>query len=148
MQTSKMHLAVKRDYPKAETLTLPANVDANEVSRFSPLRNRDITSSEINVHTSKIDVTLEQQANPKPQETVMLDPHLNSYDRQTPVNLSSTMQTLVPEPFSPPRDDPLRSSYLSFPGGSWGKFNFIALMIAIHIATLLQANKQNIYLTN
>lgn len=104
-------------------MPLPPNIDPNESMRFSPLRNRDITSSAITVHQEAIaiDVTLEQKFEPKVEKTELQDPHLESYDRFTPVNLSSIMQSLVPEPFSPPKDDLHRSSYLSFPGGSWGQ---------------------------
>lgn len=129
MQSSKLHLAVQRNYPKAQTLPLPPNVDPNEISRFSPLRNRDITASAISVHReiSEIDVTLEQQKRSKtenlPNESD--DGHSKMYDRNSPCNLSATMQTLVPDPFKPPcGDDQLQLSYgsfLSFPGGSWGK---------------------------
>lgn len=92
--------------------------------RFSPLRNRDITASAISVHqeiSRDIDVTSEQRIEMKEEKLELQDAHLDSYDRSCPVNLSSVMQTCVPEPFSPPKDDLLRSSYLSFPGGSWGQ---------------------------
>lgn len=117
-----MHLAVQRDYPQAEALPLPPNIDPNEAMRFSPLRNRDITGSAISViqETSGIDVTSEQRNEPKEEKLDLYDAHLESYDRSQPVNLSCIMQSFVPEPFSPPMDD-LRSSYLSFPGGSWGQ---------------------------
>lgn len=117
-----MHLAVQREYPQADALPLPPNIDPNEAMRFSPLRNRDITGSAISVHeeTSGIDVTSEQRNEPKEEKLELHDAHLESYDRSQPVNLSCIMQSFVPEPFSPPMDD-LRSSYLSFPGGSWGQ---------------------------
>lgn len=119
-----MHLAVQRDYPQAEALPLPPNIDANEPMRFSPLRNRDINSSAISVHheiNRDIDVTSELKDEVMVEKLELHDQHLESFDRTSPVNLSSVMQTFVPEPFSPPKDDTLRSSYLSFPGGSWGQ---------------------------
>lgn len=125
--SNNLHLALNRDYPKAEVLAMPPNIDMNETTRFSPLRNRDITSSAMSIHqeiSDIIDVTLEQsEKEVKTEEVKYDDAHLRSYDKQTPVNLSSVMQTLVPEPFVPPPlgDDSMRSSYLSYPGGSWGE---------------------------
>lgn len=119
-QTSKLHLAVQRDYPPAEHLPLPPNIDAAETSRFSPLRHRDITSSAISVHHEMIgiDVTLDQVKPEAKQETIKFnDPHLDSYDRRTTVNLSSIMQSTVPEPFGGNQ----KFSYLNMPGGSWGQ---------------------------
>lgn len=120
---NQLHLAVQREYPQAESLPIPANIDPNEAIRFSPLRNRDINASAISVHqeTLGIDVTLEQTNEQKAEKLELHDIHLDSYDRSQPVNLSSIMQTFVPEPFSPPNDDLHRSSYLSFPGGNWGQ---------------------------
>lgn len=118
-QTSKLHVTVQRDYPQAEALPLPPNVDPNESMRFSPLRNRDITGSALSIHqeiSRDIDITSEQRSEIKEEKLELKDPHLDSYDRNSPVNLSSVMQTLVPEPFSPPKDDSLGSSYLSYPG--------------------------------
>lgn len=123
-QSNKLHLAVQRDYPQAAALPLPPNVDPNEAMRFSPLRNRDITASALSVHqeiSRDIDVTLEQRSEVKEEKLELHDSHLDSYDRSSPVNLASVMQTLVPEPFSPPKDDLLGSSYLSYPGGGWGQ---------------------------
>jgi Protein of unknown function (DUF1279) len=118
-----LHLAVQRDYPQAEALPLPSNIDANEATRFSPLRTRDITATAICVHQeiTDFDVTLEQKFEPKAEVLEFNDAHLELYDRSQPVNLSSQMQSLVPEPFSPPEDDLHRSSHLSFPGGSWAQ---------------------------
>lgn len=117
-------MAVQRDYPQAATLPLPPNVDPNEAMRFSPLRNRDITGSALSVHqeiSEDIDITSEQMNEVKEKKIELYDHHLESYDRSSPVNLASTMQTCVPEPFSPPNADSSYSSYLSFPGGSWGQ---------------------------
>lgn len=121
-----MHLAVQREYPQAAALPLPPNIDPNESMRFSPLRNRDITGSAIIVHQESsggIDVTSEQRCEPQAEKIELHDAHLESYDRSMPVNLSSIMQSLVPEPFSPPKGDDVHgsSSYLSYPGGSWGQ---------------------------
>ena len=121
-QSSKMHLAVQRDYPNAEQLPLPPNIDANENARFSPLRTRDITSSEISVHQGNfgIDVTFDQIEHwaPEAQSEVKLeDPHLGSYDRHTSVNLGAHMQSTVPEPYGGNN----KTTHLNMPGGSWSQ---------------------------
>lgn len=117
-QTSKLHLAVQRAYPQAEPLPLPPNIDVAESTRFSPLRNRDITSSAISAHheMSGIDVTLDHKE-VKEESISFNDPHLESYDRQTAVNLSSVMQSTVPEPFGGNN----KFTHLNMPGGSWGQ---------------------------
>lgn len=137
MHKNNLHLAVQREYPKAETLPLPPNVDPNETTRFSPLRTRDITGSAITVHDiiNDIDVTTEQRKEAPCEEKIIEDEHLRGYDRHSPINLSSSMQTQVPEPFSPPPNDLLYSSYLSFPGGSWG-MSFILILIQLLILRL------------
>lgn len=117
-QTNKLHLAVQREYPQAEQLPLPPNIDVAEATRFSPLRNRDITSSAISVHheMNGIDVTLDHKE-VKEESISFNDPHLESYDRQTAVNLSAVMQSTVPEPFGGNN----KFTHLNMPGGSWGQ---------------------------
>jgi len=117
-QSSKLHLAVQREYPKAEQLPLPANINVAETACFSPLRNRDITSSAINAHNEMvgIDVTLDTINPEMKPEARFEDAHLGSYDRQGCVNLSSVMQSTVPEPFGGNQ----KISHLNMPGGSWG----------------------------
>lgn len=118
-QTSKLHLAVQRDYPTAEQLPIPANIDVTETARFSPLRNRDITASAMNVHDemNSIDVTLDQAMQDAKTDSITFeDAHLGSYDRQGSVNLSCIMQSTVPEPFGGNN----KFSHLNMPGGSWG----------------------------
>lgn len=114
-QSNKLHLAIQRDYPQAEKLPLPLNIDSAESTRFSPLRNRDITSSAINVHHEMIgiDVTLDQVKTETTNPITIKDAHLENYDQQTAVNLSSIMQSTVPEPYNNNK-----SSHLNFPGGS------------------------------
>jgi hypothetical protein len=126
VQQSNLHLAVQREYPKAAALPLPPNVDPNEIQRFSPLRNREINANAINVHheISEIDVTVIEQKPIKTENMSSDDAHLRSYDKQGAINLSAVMQTLVPQPFVPPSDDSLcssYSSYLTFPGSNWGQ---------------------------
>lgn len=109
-----IHLAVQRDYPMAESLPLPANVDPAETTRFSPLRNRDINGSVIIAqHSNAIDITLEQVVE-TPAVEKMCDPHLECHDQSSPVSLNAVMQTQVPEPFSP-----TKFSHLNMPGGGW-----------------------------
>lgn len=117
-QSSKLHLAVQREYPNAEQLPLPENINVAETAAFSPLRNRDITSSAINAHNEMagIDVTLDQINQEGNAEARFEDAHLGSYDRQGCVNLSSVMQSTVPEPFGGNQ----KISHLNMPGGSWG----------------------------
>jgi hypothetical protein len=124
MHKNNLHLAVQREYPKAETLPLPPNVDPNETTRFSPLRSRDITASAITVHdiVNVIDVTTEQRNEEPVEEKRIESEYLGGYDINSSINLSSSMQSTVPEPFSPPSNDLHYSSYLSFPGGGWGMY--------------------------
>lgn len=119
-------MAVQREYPPTEQLPLPPNIDSAESTRFSPLRNRDITSSAISVHHELIgiDITSTQAASVEAQEVkaekmTFKDPHLGSYDRQTAVNLSSVMQSTVPEPFGGNN----KLSHLNMPGGSRRTFS-------------------------
>lgn len=112
-------MAVQRDYPIAEQLPIPANIDVTETARFSPLRNRDITSSAMNVHheMNAIDVTLDQMVTEAKTDSIIFnDAHLGSYDRHSSVNLSSVMQSTVPEPFGGNN----KCTHLNMPGGSWG----------------------------
>lgn len=113
-----MHLAIQRDYPKAEILPIPPNLDVTETARFSPLRNRDLTSSAMSVHhkTIGIDVTLEQSKPEVQAEIKFDDPHLGSYDRTT-VNLGAVMQSTVPEPYGGNH----KFSHLNMPGGNWSQ---------------------------
>lgn len=118
--TSKLHLAVQREYPEFGVLPLPANIDAEESTRFSPLRNRDVSASEISVHHNNIgiDVTLHQIKPEAMAEPIKFDdPHLASYDRHTTVNLGAVMQSTVPEPFAGNN----KFSHLNMPGGSWSQ---------------------------
>lgn len=66
-----------------------------------------------------IDVTLSQPKSEVTADTtpIFTDPHLESYDRSTAVNLSSVMQSTVPQPFG----GNSKLSYLNMPGGSWGQ---------------------------
>lgn len=115
-------MAVQRDYPQAERLPLPANIDSAEsINGFSPLRNRDITSSAISVHHSQmigIDVTLDQMKPEIKTDAIKFnDPHIESYDPQAACNLSSIMQSTVPEPF----EGNNKFSHFNMPGANWAQ---------------------------
>lgn len=98
-------------FPQAANLKLPTNVvdiNAAEMGRFSPLRERDISGPVINVYGYKqafreIDITLQS------------DPHVNKYDCRGAVSLSSSMQSNVPSPFSG------NHTHLNMPGSQWGQ---------------------------
>lgn len=112
-------MAVQREYPQAERLPIPPNIDATETSRFSPLRNRDINASAITVQeklAEKIDITLDQ-TNGKDQSMITYeDPHLSLYDAHSLCNTGAVMQSTVPEPYGGNRNH----AHLNMPGGSWG----------------------------
>lgn len=111
-------MAVQRDYPQAERLPIPPNVDVAETSRFSPLRNRDINASAITVQerVDHIDITLDQAKVDLMSAISYEDPHLSLYDVHSPVNTGAVMQSMVPEPYGGNK----RFTNLNMPGGSWG----------------------------
>lgn len=98
-------------FPQAAALKLPTNVvdiNASEMGRFSPLRERDISGPVINScyqiqEKSKIDITVQS------------DPHVNKYDCRGAVSLSSSMQSNVPSPFTGGH------THLNMPGSQWGQ---------------------------
>jgi hypothetical protein len=108
-------LAVQREYPQAERLPIPPNVDADEASRFSPSRKRDINASAILVQEN-IDVTLDQTKSPLKSSISYEDPRLELYDMRSSVNMNCAMQSTVPEPYGGNK----KPSHLNMPGGSWG----------------------------
>ncbi|GBP90498.1 hypothetical protein EVAR_56735_1 [Eumeta japonica] len=100
-------------FPHALPLKLPCNVidiNASEIGRFSPLRARDISGPVINSHFLK-----ESDNYSKIDITVQADPHVNKYDCQGAVSLSSSMQSNVPSPFSG------NHTHLGMPGSQWGQ---------------------------
>lgn len=119
LNSNKLHLAIQREYPQAERLPIPPNIDATETSRFSPLRNRDINASAITVQekfAEKIDITLDQTKDTVQPMIIYDDPHLSLYDANTPVNTGAVMQSTVPEPYGGNG----KFTNLNMPGGSWG----------------------------
>jgi len=107
-----IHLTCKQEYPQAELLPLPMNIDPTESTRFSPQRARDITSTAINTHTwNNIDITMDSSR----LASSALDPHVGSYDCTGAVSLSSSMQSNVPSPFGGGNS----FTHLHMPGGQW-----------------------------
>lgn len=116
--SNKLHLAIQREYPQAERLPIPPNIDVAETSRFSPLRNRDINASAITIQekmVEKIDITLDQAKVNAQSIITNEDPHLSLYDASNPVNTGAVMQSSVPEPYGGNR----KFTNLNMPGGSW-----------------------------
>uniref|UniRef100_A0A2H1WIW1 SFRICE_006073 n=1 Tax=Spodoptera frugiperda TaxID=7108 RepID=A0A2H1WIW1_SPOFR len=110
--TNRIHVTTSLKFPPAAALKLPTNVvdiNASEVGRFSPLRERDISGPVISscykkqIDLGKIDITVQS------------DPHVNKYDCRGAVSLSSSMQSNVPSPFSG------NHTHLNMPGSQWGQ---------------------------
>ncbi|CAH2104753.1 unnamed protein product [Euphydryas editha] len=103
-----IHITPIIKYPQVAALKLPTNVvniNEAEMSRFSPLRERDLSGPVIDIKHDKpvIDITLHR------------DPHVNKYDSRGAINLSSSMQSNVPSPFSG------NHTHLNMPGSQWGQ---------------------------
>ncbi|CAB3231143.1 unnamed protein product [Arctia plantaginis] len=107
----RIHATTTLKFPPAMALKLPTNVDLNatEVSRFSPQRERDISGPVINFCYKK------QKAFGKIDITIQADPHANKYDCRGAVSLNSSMQSNVPSPFSG------NHTHLNMPGSQWGQ---------------------------
>lgn len=109
---NRIHVTTTLKFPPATSLKLPTNVvdiKATEMSRFSPLRERDICGPVISScyrrqnNIGKIDIT------------VQADPYVNKYDCRGAVSLNSSMQSNVPSPFSG------NHTHLNMPGSQWGQ---------------------------
>lgn len=108
----EIHLTSKFEYPQAEVLPLPINIDPTESTRFSPQRARDITSTAITTNIwNNIDITMDSSR----MESSASDPHIGSYDCTGAVSLSSSMQSNVPSPFGGGNS----FTHLHMPGGQW-----------------------------
>lgn len=107
-----LHLTSNINYAQVVALKLPTNVvdiNAAETGRFSPLRERDLSSPVISSYYKK------HEDFHKFDITVQADPHVNKYDCRGAVSLSSSMQSNVPSPFSG------NHSHLGMPGSQWGQ---------------------------
>ncbi|KAI8427745.1 hypothetical protein MSG28_002172 [Choristoneura fumiferana] len=108
-----IHISINLRFPQVVALKLPTNVvdiNAAEVGRFSPLRERDISGPVINSYYKKQDFA-------QIDVTSQPDPHVNKYDCRGAVSLSSSMQSNVPSPFSG------NHTHLGMPGSQWGQGN-------------------------
>lgn len=115
-----LHVSSKQEYPQAELLPLPLNIDPTEATRFSPQRARDITSTVISTsiwNQRHIDITVDATPN---DTNTGFDPHVDSYDCQNAVSLNSAMQSNVPSPFSGTNTHYM---HLNMPGGQWSQHN-------------------------
>lgn len=107
-----LHNTIVMRFPQAAALKLPTNVvdiNASEMGRFSPLRERDISGPVINSYYQK------QEDISSIDITVQADPHMNKYDCRGAVSLSSSMQSNVPSPFTGSH------THLNMPGSQWGQ---------------------------
>ena len=118
-------MSARQEYPQAQLLPLPSNIDQSETIRFSPLRYRDINSSVIVSHNSSasfnspiIDVTVDSTT-----KASATDPHVASYDCNGAVNLNSAMQSNVPSPFGGMH----KFTHLNMPGGQWGQVQILEI---------------------
>ncbi|XP_047515539.1 uncharacterized protein LOC125056475 [Pieris napi] len=105
-----IHNTISLKFPQVAALKLPTNVvniNATEMGRFSPLRERDISGPVINAFSDKLNMKIDI--------TVQSDPYVNKYDCRGAVNLSSSMQSNVPSPFSG------NHTHLGMPGSQWGQ---------------------------
>lgn len=112
-----IHFSTKRDYPQAQPLPLPINIDPNESMRFSPQRARDINSTAISTNIwnqRSIDITIDSSQFDVKSDA---DPHVNSYDCSGAVSLNSSMQSNVPSPFGGMH----KFTHLNMPGGQWSQ---------------------------
>ncbi|XP_037038876.1 uncharacterized protein LOC119076314 [Bradysia coprophila] len=110
-KTENLHISAKQNYPQAERLPLPLNIDPAEMTKFSPQRSRDINAGAMlthqsQLHPSRIDITVDNS-----QE----DSHVRSYDCSGAVSLNSSMQSNVPTPFGGMH----KFTHLNMPGGQW-----------------------------
>lgn len=112
-----IHLSAKQNYPQAEPLPLPVNIDPAESMRFSPQRARDISSNTIatNIWNARsFDITIDSSKYDIKSDA---DPHVGSYDCTGAVSLNSSMQSNVPSPFGGMHN----YTHLNMPGGQWSQ---------------------------
>lgn len=105
------------NFPEANKLPLPSNIDSHESTRFSPLRSqKSVAANQIKI----LDVTFAQKPKEeKPYANLLSEDHCLKLYESNSLSLSSSMQSTVPEAFN---NNSNNVSYLHFPGG--GKQNF------------------------
>jgi len=136
--SENIHVSSKQNYPQAELLPLPINIDPAEMTKFSPQRSRDINAGAMLTHQSqigypsRIDITVDNS-----QE----DSHIGSYDCSGAVSLNSAMQSNVPRPFGGMH----KFSHLNMPGGQWEQGNkFLAHDLkAAHYVSLRKSTRSD-----
>lgn len=124
-QKKKMHqVIVSAPMPGAAHIALPPNVaelQASEKARFSPRRNRDV-SSKLNqvggVFGSRFMGSQVSQGASFNSNSQPVDSHSDKYDTRITVSLSSVMQTNVPKPYEISGKAPV---HLNMPGGQWAQ---------------------------
>lgn len=105
----EIHVTARQEYPAAELLPLPINIDPTELQRFSPQRARDITSTAIATNIwNRVDITVDTSNDRS-------DPYVDSYDCTGAVSLNSSMQSNVPSPLGGMH----KFTHLNMPGGQW-----------------------------
>lgn len=112
-QKNSLHKTSVQEYPEAKHLTLPSNIEdiaSSEKLQFSPQRNRDISGSFISISSANVEATTQKTTSGN-------DDRVASYDCSNAVNLSSAMQTNVPDPFKSKG----KATHLNMPGGQWGQ---------------------------
>lgn len=110
-----LHVTSVRHYPDPPILDLPNNVCdifANETSRFTPERVRDIA-----LYAETNGGVIMSAANSSGFPKIRDNGHMDSYDCFGVVSLNGTMQSNVPKPFSSHG----RSTHLNMPGGQWSR---------------------------
>ncbi|KAF2896483.1 hypothetical protein ILUMI_09686 [Ignelater luminosus] len=112
---AEIHKAVNLQYPAAKAIALPNNLQSavNEIGHFSPQRTRDINGYIISQRSAKITPIFQIHSK------TTFDAQVDSYDCSGVVNLSSSMQSAVPNPFSSKG----KSMHLNMPGGQWEQQN-------------------------
>ncbi|XP_022223075.1 uncharacterized protein LOC111074566 isoform X2 [Drosophila obscura] len=108
-----------KNYAAAAAIPLPINVDAAEITRFSPQRSRDISCTVMMAQApiSTIDITTDNSYSASLAGSVYQDPHVQSYDCFGSISLNSVMQSNVPTPFGGMH----KFSHLNMPGGQWSQ---------------------------
>lgn len=124
-QRKKMHQILSSTaIPGSAHVPMPHNVEelqASEKARFSPRRNRDV-SSKLNqvggVFGTKFMSTQGSQEATFNNSSHPVDSHSDIYDSRITVSLSSVMQTNVPKPYGITGKAP---AHLNMPGGQWAQ---------------------------
>lgn len=104
-------------------IPMPANVEelqASEKARFSPRRNRDVSSQLNQVGSLFSSGFMGNQGSQSAYNrgTLPVDSHVDVYDARITVSLSSVMQTNVPKPYGISGKAPV---HLNMPGGQWAQ---------------------------